>query len=1251
MGSGTSRSSLTREECKQRAPEGKWDEYWDDFYFADGKSVSSEIAERVWCKAERWAAHVASTQAAAEPKNGGTMESVPESPREGVRDSDEGGEAAAARERSLVARARWKRSIAHAGWAASLHAKARRRAKERAALDANATEALDERWAVIESDFERVVPQKDGRYAPEEGNLEDIKEVISRAVPIANQYYEDAWAKCQEKGDVDAFLALSAALAADFTPAEPPKCALPADSSIDALIELASRHGRLLLESLAQVVQATGGEYTRGPRKSPHRIQQKAENDYGNELARVVDVERATGIFDSADDLSEAISVLRGNVRRNRILIRRCKDHFGGPIPPGYRDLQFNIEREGFVGELQMNLRQIVAVKEKVHKVYEVVRWMAGEKALAHAADRPGLESEPVLRLTSEGDLSVIDAFGSIGELETALKRVLPQGFAIANVDIGEHGDVRVSLSVDDVAAAAKLRDAILLDSRFEEMLNEQIPSRCVHVDRGAFVEYYATLMMRFTKLTQHQRGVLEELRAASVAVLLSPAGGGKTFLAIQRLHEELQHDLSAVVLFVARNAALALFACKWLVASSRKAAERVVERVHVLVAPFEDGPQRVSVVDDGGRKRLKLAAAGDGGTKYALVVVDEAHHLLGDAELHSQLEAIDAATSKLLFLGDASQAATTLERDALARLLVDLPQGSDVAVSMLSEVVRSTKRIVAGAAAFQLAAGRKAETETHAASVGPPLVARIFNPVDDVDAIELYAVEVFHALSQVQADLAGLSDLDDRVAVVGPDEAFVEKLRGPLELALGGFELVDAATASAALPRDEERSSGSKPWLVADSIGNMDGLERLVVICVGLDQVIDCGEGVMETRSRLYRAMTRAQLAVAVVNESLPGGWLEFLGSVELDADGGFDEAAERGNRAETAADDVVGAVLEEDSAPARDTVDAGKGALEKVSPEDTVAAPEKESGMAEEAPTPAVEEEVAVPAAEKKDVPEVVDADPTSTPLEAKPMKVLQSIWDARAVTSASRGDLRFMPFPERMDLSTLATFDLGKSFTLHDLFKAVRADQGQIVAAAIQQGKFGISMSTALKDFEYDTDPAPDYGGDVDGWTNTEYTFGNEHWTSDDGETYSLCPMEPGETLLEAARREKKYTVVNWLQSITMYGARYCEKCGHEYCRFTYSWEDLNMDHGLAGDDITYHHCNRSGSTWPPGEGPETKPKDSEESDSNFSSDSYHYEMGCCKCRGFWGKSAKDLVSDSWGCITKPGPNGTRVKENAR
>ena len=263
----------------------------------------------------------------------------------------------------------------------------------------------------------------------------------------------------------------------------------------------------------------------------------------------------------------------------------------------------------------------------------------------------------------------------------------------------------------------------------------------------------------------------------------------------------------------------------------------------------------------------------------------------------------------------------------------------------MLSEVVRSTKRIVSGAAAFQLEAGRKAETVTHTASTGPPLVARIFRSVPGDALAERYAREVVEALKAVRRQLADLDDLDDRVAVVGPNDNFVEKLREPLDRALEGrFELVDAATASAMLPREEAHDApppasvasgqgstrslaSSASWprsvmnmlnfgaaqsdeaaskspvdaqpaqadasraspavdgkarLVVDSIENMDGLEPLVVICAGLDHVIDHGAGVLKTRSRLYRAMTRAQLAVAVVNQALPGGWLEFLGAVE---------------------------------------------------------------------------------------------------------------------------------------------------------------------------------------------------------------------------------------------------------------------------------------------------------------------------------------------------------------------------------
>ena len=96
--------------------------------------------------------------------------------------------------------------------------------------------------------------------------------------------------------------------------------------------------------------------------------------------------------------------------------------------------------------------------------------------------------------------------------------------------------------------------------------------------------------------------------------------------------------------------------------------------------------------------------------------------------------------------------------------------------------------------------------------------------------------------------------------------------------------------------------------WLVFDTVGQMDGLERLIVICVGLDAPIDAPVSQkknlistspattatatadtdvsendasdsaptssieMKTRSSLYRAITRAHLMVVVVNAFIKG-------------------------------------------------------------------------------------------------------------------------------------------------------------------------------------------------------------------------------------------------------------------------------------------------------------------------------------------------------------------------------------------
>ena len=759
------------------------------------------------------------------------------------------------------------------------------------------------------------------------------------------------------------------------------RCALPEGAGVDTLIEMASRCGAALHAALERVITTAGGEYVHGPQKKADRIAEKAANNYEGDAGRVCDVERATGKFDSVEDLNASISALRGAL--DGIEIRRCKDSFfAHEHDSGYRDIKFFVEVSGtgFIGELQLNLRRIIQVKDLGHKVYDVDRVLdqGTDEVLRRAVVGLGLESEQILRLTVDGGSP------SIATLSAALNYALPHGCEVANVYVVSKDVFHVRLSLENIGAMATLRDAILGPS-FADALSEN-RDLAIRVDRGAFVECYARSMMRFNKLTLHQREKLEQVRGAKVAVLLAPAGGGKTFVAIQRVMQVLNEDPDATVLFVARNKALALFACKWLVVASRKSADRIVSRVHVLVAPFSS-PRRVCVETVGSRQRIVFRDSHFDATTYALIVVDEAHHLVDDATLRVQLAEIGAAQSSLLFLGDASQATSTISSpDEIAHSLVDLPLFQVVVVAKLSEVVRSTKRIVAGAAAFQLEAGHKTETSTHAVSTGPPLVARIFQLAGD-DESERYAREVVEALATVQHQLVDLDDSDDRVAVVCPDDAFVERLRGPLDRALAGrFVLVDAATASSVLPRAETTvRSAAKAWLVVDSVANMDGLERLIVICVGLDQVIDDSSGVLETRSRLYRAMTRAQLAVAVVNEALPGGWLEFLGRVKLSAND-FDDAGERENRAETAADEIVDAVVTEDAIDISDL------------PDDYV----------EVAETPVLANDaIEAPVAEKA----AADADVATTSSEAEPVKVLQSIWDASAVATGNCGSCRFL------------------------------------------------------------------------------------------------------------------------------------------------------------------------------------------------------------------------------------------------
>ena len=196
---------------------------------------------------------------------------------------------------------------------------------------------------------------------------------------------------------------------------------------------------------------------------------------------------------------------------------------------------------------------------------------------------------------------------------------------------------------------------------------------------------------------------------------------------------------------------------------------------------------------------------------------------------------------------------------------------------------MRSTQRIVAGAGAFQLGDKKLMTTSQHNAT-GPPLKTFVFDAIPDRLARQAAYVEhTIKALKHVSATLGDL-DLHDRVAIVVPDDEYASHFRDELAPALLAaypwrrYRLIDAREAATVVV-----DSDSDAWLIVDSVENIDGLERICVVCVDLDTVIEQSDA-LATRSLIYRAMTRAHMIVVVVNEFLEGGWLAFMRTLKLE-------------------------------------------------------------------------------------------------------------------------------------------------------------------------------------------------------------------------------------------------------------------------------------------------------------------------------------------------------------------------------
>jgi hypothetical protein len=160
-----------------------------------------------------------------------------------------------------------------------------------------------------------------------------------------------------------------------------------------------------------------------------------------------------------------------------------------------------------------------------------------------------------------------------------------------------------------------------------------------------------------------------------------------------------------------------------------------------------------------------------------------------------------------------------------------------------------------------------------------------------------MYASKAIEAIDALCINYRNLP-LHNRLAIILPDKDFRDKLMPYLSGALlksdnySKFKLKSAQEVSGVIlgginPDDDDICS-----ILFDYVDEMDGLERLIVICIGLDKNI-CEDGdIGDTRCVLYRAMSRALMQVTVINHIITGGWFAHLTKLKpVEKDVQFDQ------------------------------------------------------------------------------------------------------------------------------------------------------------------------------------------------------------------------------------------------------------------------------------------------------------------------------------------------------------------------
>lgn len=108
--------------------------------------------------------------------------------------------------------------------------------------------------------------------------------------------------------------------------------------------------------------------------KEVPRAVEKVSVDYNGDVSQLKDVVRGTLMVQNLNSANQALAEIEHRFSRP-VSIRNALDPDSSPVSnDGYRDIKLNVRVRGHIAELQINLPEMIAAKNRAHSLYEQAR-------------------------------------------------------------------------------------------------------------------------------------------------------------------------------------------------------------------------------------------------------------------------------------------------------------------------------------------------------------------------------------------------------------------------------------------------------------------------------------------------------------------------------------------------------------------------------------------------------------------------------------------------------------------------------------------------------------------------------------------------------------------------------------------------------------------------------------------------------------------------------------------------------------